>query len=798
MDGPRVSTQKAELKVFVASPGGVTAERDALVDLVARLNATLGDLLDVTITVRRYEYISGRAGSPQKQIDPWIDSCDVFIAILHRRWGSPPDEEFDSGFAEEFDRALKRWDTDRIPSISVYFKTVDPVSVQDPGPQLAKVLEFRKLIEAKRIAFYSEFEGTADFTLLVQQLLVEEMHKAGRIGATGVGYSPALAGAAREEQVAKDKSSDTGMAAIFSRFATAVAGGEIDGPLDFDRLELFALSASRDDESIPTHLANRLFKRTQPVELSALEGEAWFSTYAGDIGRSRFASERTIPFPSKFGGGESISSISSTMALELLAGGTSNQREGILRILTATVARPRSLWPGGDISEETRNRVIAAWSKIDSSTELASAIIYWMTVGTSRDLRLARILESSTEEKASRLGRILLSLLPKRASADALAEASPSTLLEPSVASRFDDGNPFRSVSTPTLTTIVGRPFLGRNLCSACLVELVRRDAVPPSAIKDAVNEKGHESLFEDEWPIMARHILFDTQASPPLLTTLLEVVSEVEDKSIVRTIFARIAASTPQFRTAAADSIGKIGEQYRDPDAVAAQLIMSSEDEGLVVAIQLIDEAYEPAQSYLAMLKQAGANESTMRYVETNYVYKGLRYLAARATGKTKAKVQRRLRVDRHESAVRQFESAALLSHCFAAEDVEFLIENLRYSSHDRKGEIARFLGEANLATLRRLLDSPTNDVPALALSELDRRGRLPSRKALIVLLGSADSDLRMTALDILCKATSTSSMDEMLKKYWDRSGTYYYNIVCELDHRIAELPKYFPLVAG
>jgi hypothetical protein len=168
---------KTELRVFVASPGGLNDERDAVEDAASQLNARLGDRLNVVITVRRFEQLVSRAGRPQGQINPWVDDCDVLIAIVHRQMGSSSGHSDATGFTEEFDRAIGRFEETGHPTVSLHFKAVDPDSEADAGPKLAKVLEFRDRIEKQHVGLYQRFEFVDRFRASVIQLLAEEMHE---------------------------------------------------------------------------------------------------------------------------------------------------------------------------------------------------------------------------------------------------------------------------------------------------------------------------------------------------------------------------------------------------------------------------------------------------------------------------------------------------------------------------------------------------------------------------------------------------------------------------------------------
>jgi hypothetical protein len=154
--------EPATRTVFLASPGGLAAERETFRDVSGRLNATLGQQLGVQLVPVLWEDQRPGFGRPQDLINRRGDCADVFVGLLHRRWGSPTGR-YSSGFEEEFDRAAARRRAAGRPEIMLAFKRVDDDSLADPGPQLCKVLEFRQAIEAGGELLYAQFDGLEEW-----------------------------------------------------------------------------------------------------------------------------------------------------------------------------------------------------------------------------------------------------------------------------------------------------------------------------------------------------------------------------------------------------------------------------------------------------------------------------------------------------------------------------------------------------------------------------------------------------------------------------------------------------------
>ena len=77
---------------------------------------------------------------------------------------------------EEFHRAFASWQKQRrgkpqAPEIFVFFKHIDSASMADAGPQLQKVLDFRKSLEESRQVLYHGFANEAEFKAEVDRHL---------------------------------------------------------------------------------------------------------------------------------------------------------------------------------------------------------------------------------------------------------------------------------------------------------------------------------------------------------------------------------------------------------------------------------------------------------------------------------------------------------------------------------------------------------------------------------------------------------------------------------------------------
>lgn len=161
------------IRVFIASPGDLTAERKVFREVCQDLNNGFGDGAGIRFEPLGWEHVLSTVGRRnQSVINNDIDRCDVFILVIHRRWGQEsPDSAYSSYTEEEFHRALNRLKRTNSPEIFVFFKHIDPGQMADPGPQLQKVLTFRQELEDSREVLYRMFSDASQFRMEVDQHL---------------------------------------------------------------------------------------------------------------------------------------------------------------------------------------------------------------------------------------------------------------------------------------------------------------------------------------------------------------------------------------------------------------------------------------------------------------------------------------------------------------------------------------------------------------------------------------------------------------------------------------------------
>lgn len=173
------------LRLFLASPGGLETERAAVRRLIEDMNVSLRRI-HWQIEVLGWEQIGPAGGRAQAEINRDTDRADVFCGLLWDRWGTPTGEHA-SGFEEEWQRSRARYERTKSPELWLFFKTVAAGQLSDPGPQLRSVLDFRESVEREEIAFYKTFTSTGELESELRRALWDLV-----ISRAGVGTTPFL------------------------------------------------------------------------------------------------------------------------------------------------------------------------------------------------------------------------------------------------------------------------------------------------------------------------------------------------------------------------------------------------------------------------------------------------------------------------------------------------------------------------------------------------------------------------------------------------------------------------------
>jgi hypothetical protein len=153
------------IRIFVASPGDVAAERQALEGVVADLNHTLGQTSDLFVELVRWETHAwpGFGQDAQDVINKQIAQYDVFLGLMWTRLGTPTGRAA-SGTVEEFARAYERWRLHGVPHLMLYFSRAHfRPDTSEAAAQFEAVQQFKHALNQLG-AFYWEYTDVAEFS----------------------------------------------------------------------------------------------------------------------------------------------------------------------------------------------------------------------------------------------------------------------------------------------------------------------------------------------------------------------------------------------------------------------------------------------------------------------------------------------------------------------------------------------------------------------------------------------------------------------------------------------------------
>lgn len=162
-----MTQQVTKVRVFVASPGDVQKERDALPSVIEELNNTIGRSLGFILELVRWEtHCHPAMGRPQGVINEQIGDYDIFIGVMWKRFGTPTGEA-DSGTEEEFNLAYEEWKRDNKLHIAFYFSQAKYKLISvDETEQAAKVLKFKQDLKDKSLTW--DYPNAAAFASVVR------------------------------------------------------------------------------------------------------------------------------------------------------------------------------------------------------------------------------------------------------------------------------------------------------------------------------------------------------------------------------------------------------------------------------------------------------------------------------------------------------------------------------------------------------------------------------------------------------------------------------------------------------
>jgi hypothetical protein len=164
------------VRIFVASPGDVSEEREIVSMVVDELRRIVGKLRHVELEAVRWETHAWPdiGDGAQDVINRQIGQYDIFVGIMWKRFGTPT-KRADSGTAEEFDRAYTLFRRFGRPKIMFYFRTT-PFYSTSPAElsQFGKVVRFRRKLEGADVLFWN-YDRPLQFERVVREHLIRQL-----------------------------------------------------------------------------------------------------------------------------------------------------------------------------------------------------------------------------------------------------------------------------------------------------------------------------------------------------------------------------------------------------------------------------------------------------------------------------------------------------------------------------------------------------------------------------------------------------------------------------------------------
>jgi len=186
-----------QLRVFLATPGGLGAERRIFREEVRRFNEDYGHEMGFVLVVAGWEQVPSGAGRPQGLIDNEVRRSDYLVVLIWDRWGTPTsvDSKYSSGTQEELAVALAclRDPSMAMRDVAVYFKAVEERRLSDPGPQLEQVRQFKQELEAHKELLFQTFDTAEEWRRQLQRRFMTWIRDFGNKVARDVA-PPALTG----------------------------------------------------------------------------------------------------------------------------------------------------------------------------------------------------------------------------------------------------------------------------------------------------------------------------------------------------------------------------------------------------------------------------------------------------------------------------------------------------------------------------------------------------------------------------------------------------------------------------
>jgi hypothetical protein len=268
------------IRAFIASPGGLDTERKAAFAAAEEVNRSVARPLGGRLELIGWEETLSGIGRPQALINADMETCDLFIGVIWTSWGSRPskDGRYTSGFEEEFELSRERHARTMRPTMSMFFKDVDPMQLHDPGVGVKKVLEFQERLRAEQTILYHRFANVEEFAKNVRTFLsthvIQTLKEAGSPREERPAQPEPTTGLPSPKPTTKPSQGDIQDADFLERVSQSFRSEDGLSPAEVARLRLVATVAGgprNDTQLVGVHDANLLYAHRAEFSLSYSE-----------------------------------------------------------------------------------------------------------------------------------------------------------------------------------------------------------------------------------------------------------------------------------------------------------------------------------------------------------------------------------------------------------------------------------------------------------------------------------------------------------------------------------------------
>jgi hypothetical protein len=783
-----------ELMVFIASPGDLGEERDAVRRAADYINSLFSAIYATRLTITSGDQSQPAFGRPQEIINPLVKQCDIFIGLLNRKWGTPTGK-YSSGFEEEYVQAAELAKEHGSPRLGIFFKEVPDEMLQDAGPSLSKVLEFRRKLETQHIAFFKQFSTVNDFELQVTHYLmtivVERSHRdtsSSPEGTVDKASSTELSSVAPETPVQDEAM--TQIASTLYGFYHLVEEGEVgDTFLDSDRLLLFSMAVQSEMLSIPIHSINRIYGKRDEYAISVIEYRLIVWTVAENFHYTPDGSIRSFApgFKIIMAAGSS-SDLEQTLVSQILEQSSEFAvANGSLAILSAMKARPAELWgspgisisPPASVSEVVSNaeqNPFTSWIRILEIPRLRDAALNYIST-VIRDSDYSLFMTISERVNDARLAAQLIALAE-------YAVGNISGICQLVSAHYISKGSCFENMLGASISRMneeqLSAVVLGRLLPT----HLVRNAFNALSHFRTPTAEEFSKLLKSKENALIG--VAFDTvrRGDKAATLNLLAAAAKFKDDK------SDEGLDEYRYRLRA---MVQTEEELRAELSSPWSFVDAWSTLSWLCGAELADEAREILDTDCSKaldsekLQEAGYDEKLQVFLKSLLRRSALSLLARIPVDKRDDqdvhRFRRELARDERVTAAKAVEGLALVG---SSEDVErFLSLAANHYGEEKKTMLQCAVRLGGLETARKMITDSDEDVALAGARVLSADASTPLSELQSHLYSIHDT-VRMVAWKAVEKRMSRGELEEYLDEYRSRAEGYYYDVVAALDRKL------------